>query len=246
MTADQWNARLVAWGTSLAGRQWQAEVGAPQPGRPFYASLATIPAHVNTAAPRAAFSAAWLLRVADVDARHAPHAAGAAAATLEGLLNAIEMRDFTAGPHADRLGPRDLDLRKVRPPTSSHGHAEGRSRGWPSCRSCIRLRRCPDDPRAGVERPAVPVLRWRLLPRHQHPGEARVTIAGRPGRRRSVQPARRATTVTRSTRLHGARSRREPSRRRGTAYVVEHGLRGAIDFNVPRTVRTTRRVASAA
>ena len=51
MTADQWNARLVAWGGGLAGRQWQAEVLAPQRGRPGATrASATIPAHVSTTA----------------------------------------------------------------------------------------------------------------------------------------------------------------------------------------------------
>jgi hypothetical protein len=49
MTADQWNARLVEWGSGLAGRQWQAEVSAPQAGRPFYATLVSVPAHINSA-----------------------------------------------------------------------------------------------------------------------------------------------------------------------------------------------------
>jgi hypothetical protein len=92
MTADQWNMQLVAWGTGLAGRQWQAEVAAPQPGRPFYASLATIPAHVSTVAVRAAYDTAWQQKRADADARHAPHAAAATTITLDGLLNAIELR----------------------------------------------------------------------------------------------------------------------------------------------------------
>lgn len=99
MTADQWNARLVSWGTGLAGRQWQAEVGAPQPGRPFYASLATIPAHVNTATEQAAFTRAWDLRVGEVNARNAPHAPGAAVVTLSGLLNAVELRTCVNSPH---------------------------------------------------------------------------------------------------------------------------------------------------
>jgi hypothetical protein len=99
MTAGQWNGRLMSWGTGLAGRQWQAEVSAPEPGRPFYASLATIPAHVSTATEQGAFTRAWDLRVADVDGRHTPHAAGATQVTLSGLLNAVELRTCVNSPH---------------------------------------------------------------------------------------------------------------------------------------------------
>lgn len=100
MTADQWNAQLVAWGGGLAGRQWQAEVGAPQPGRPFYASLVTIPAHVGTAAVRATFDTAWIAKRADADAHNTPHAAGATTVTLSGLRNAVELRTCdNSSPH---------------------------------------------------------------------------------------------------------------------------------------------------
>ena len=111
MTADQWNAQLVAWGNGLAGKQWQAEIRAPQPGRPFYASLVTVPAHVNTAAVRATFATAWTQKLADADARHAPHAAGAAVVTLNGLLNAVELRDCdNSSPHlpAGTISTQDL------------------------------------------------------------------------------------------------------------------------------------------
>ena len=91
MTADQWNAQLVAWGRGLAGRQWQAEVSAPQPGRPFYASLATIPTHVSTATVRATFSTAWERKRNEADGRNRPHAAGATQITLSGLRNAVEL-----------------------------------------------------------------------------------------------------------------------------------------------------------
>jgi hypothetical protein len=97
MTADQWNAKLTAWGTGLAGRQWQAEIFAPQPGRPFYAALATIPAHVSTATVRATFDTAWQKKRGDADGRNRPHAAGATQVTLSGLRNAVELHQCDNG-----------------------------------------------------------------------------------------------------------------------------------------------------
>lgn len=116
MTAGQWNGRLNAWQTGLAGRQWRAEVFGTQPGLPFYASLAPVPAHVNTAAVRANFAAAWTQRLADADAAHAPHAAGAMVVTLAGLRNALSLRRCDNGnPHLpagtlSRLSLQGLEL----------------------------------------------------------------------------------------------------------------------------------------
>jgi len=97
MAADQWNAQLVAWGGGLAGRQWQAEIFAPQPGRPFYAALATIPAHVSTATVRSTFDTAWQKKRGDADGRNRPHAAGATQVTLSGLRNAVELHQCDNG-----------------------------------------------------------------------------------------------------------------------------------------------------
>ncbi|WP_137896344.1 M15 family metallopeptidase [Ramlibacter sp. 2FC] len=100
MPAGNWNARYQSWRTGLAGRQWDAEVNAAQPGLPLYASLLTVPAHVNTAATRTAFNAAWRQRLADTDAAHAPIPAGAAQVTLSGLQNAASLRRCDNGnPH---------------------------------------------------------------------------------------------------------------------------------------------------
>jgi hypothetical protein len=111
MPVAEWNGRFASWRRGLAGRQWDAEVNAAQPGLPLYASLLTVPAHVNTAAQRTAFTAAWNQRVADADAAHAPIAAGAPLVTLAGLLNAQSLRRCDNGnPHipAGSLGSLGL------------------------------------------------------------------------------------------------------------------------------------------
>jgi hypothetical protein len=97
LAINTWNDKLLSWGTGLAGRQWQAEVRGTAPGRPFYASLATIPAHRATAAAKALFRPAWDRRLADVDAANTPHAAGATAVTLAGLRNAVALRTCLTG-----------------------------------------------------------------------------------------------------------------------------------------------------
>ncbi len=93
MPFGQWNGRFQAWATGLAGRQWHAEINAAQPGRPFYASLVTVPPHVSTAAARAAFATAWAQRVSDTDTRFPPLAAGATQVTLSGLQGAAALRE---------------------------------------------------------------------------------------------------------------------------------------------------------
>ncbi|HYE41385.1 MAG TPA: M15 family metallopeptidase [Ramlibacter sp.] len=109
LPAGDWNARYRSWRTGLAGRQWDAEVNAGQPGLPLYASLLTVPAHVNTATQRTAFTNAWNRRLAAVDAVHPPMAANAAQVTLAGLRNAEALRtDFPAGVPAGMLGALDL------------------------------------------------------------------------------------------------------------------------------------------
>ena len=86
-------------------------MSAPQPGRPFYAGLATIPAYVSTAAVRANFATGWAARKAETDARHTPLAAGATTVTLDGLLNSIELRECQdSSPHIPAGARSSLDL----------------------------------------------------------------------------------------------------------------------------------------
>ena len=235
MTADQWNRQFSAWGTGLAGRQWQAEVQAPQPGRPFYASLAAIPAHVNTAAPRAAFATSWTQRLADTDAAHAPHAAGATVVTLAGLQNAVQLRDCDNGNRhlpAGALGALPLQGLEMafnypRPariitslPLMQQLH--------PVCTALFR---------------AIRELGWNDLLYEtegaacfrgiKHPASARVTEGGV---QITVDPftAPNATTVTRINTLFTAAQRaRVIAATRTARNISEHGLGAAIDFNVP-------------
>jgi hypothetical protein len=109
MPAGDWNGRYRSWRAGLPGRQWDAEVNAAQPGLPLYASLLTVPAHVNTAAQRTAFQNAWTQRLAAVDALHPPMAAGAPQVTLAGLRNAEALRTDAPG-NAPAGALRGLDL----------------------------------------------------------------------------------------------------------------------------------------
>lgn len=97
MPAGDWNARFGSWRRGLAGRQWDSELNAAQPGLPLYAGLLNVPAHLSTATQRAAFTTAWNTRVAAVDAAHPPMAAGAAQVTLSGLRNAEQLRSDAPG-----------------------------------------------------------------------------------------------------------------------------------------------------
>ena len=97
MPPGNWNGRYASWRRGLAGRQWDSEVNAAQPGLPLYAGLLSVPAHVNTAAMRAAFNTAWNQRVAAVNALHAPMAAGSPQVTLSGLRNAEALRQDAPG-----------------------------------------------------------------------------------------------------------------------------------------------------
>lgn len=109
MPVGNWNARYASWRRGLAGRQWDSEVNGTTPGLPLYAGLLSVPAHVNTATQRAAFTTAWNARVAAVDAAHPPMAAGAAQVTLSGLLNAATLRqDAPANIPPGHLGNVDL------------------------------------------------------------------------------------------------------------------------------------------
>jgi hypothetical protein len=237
MTADQWNMQLVAWGTGLAGRQWQAEVAAPQPGRPFYASLATIPAHVSTAVVRTSYATAWTQKVADADSHHAPHAATATAITLDGLLNAIELR-------AD-----DCDNNNPHLPAGLLGLLQ-----FPG------LRMAYDFPRPqrivtgltlmGVLHPvftalfsAIHHLGWNDLLFEteggacfrgvHHSPTVKVTVGGK---QIKINPFKNpdATMVTRLNTLASAGDRAAVvSACRAARSLSQHGLGAAIDFNVP-------------
>jgi len=234
MTAGTWNAKLVAWARSLAGRQWQAEVNAPQAGRPFYSTLATIPAHVSTAAVRATFAAAWPLRLRDADAANAPHAAGATVVTLPGMLNAISLRtcdDNSAHLPAGVVGalrlqglelayefPRtkpgitSLRLMSVLHPVFTALFTAIRDLGWndllyqTSGGACFR----------GIK----------------HRAEARVTIAGVAT---TIDPFHRpdAAKVARiNTHFSPDQRRKVVAASRTARSISEHGLGSAIDFNV--------------
>lgn len=111
MSPADWNARYAFWRRGLAGRQWDSELNAAQPGRPLYAGLLTVPAHLGTATDRdrAAFARAWTRRLAEVDALHPPMAPTATQVTLDGLRNAAMLRqDAPASRPAGLLGPLNL------------------------------------------------------------------------------------------------------------------------------------------
>ena len=236
MTADQWNVRFFAWGTSLAGRQWQAEVGAPQPGRPFYASLLTVPAHASTATPRASFATAWPRRVADVDARHAPHAAGATVVTLQGLRNAIELRECAnSSPHLPARALAGLSLQGLE---LAYEFPATRGRIITELPLMVDL-----HPVYTALFQAIRELGWNDLLYQtsgagcfrgtKHPAAARVTISGA---QVTIDPFNRpdATTVTRINTLFTAAERARVIAATQTARrLSEHGLGAAIDFNVP-------------
>jgi hypothetical protein len=234
MTAGTWNAKLVEWGRSLAGRQWQAEVSAPQPGRPFYAGLATIPAHVSTAAVRAAYAAAWPSRLRDVDAAHTPHAAGAPTVTLPGLLNAIALQTCDDNsPHlpagsVGRLGLQGLELAYEFPRTKP---------GLTSLRLMTVL-----HPIYTALFAAIRELGWNDLLYQtgggacfrgiKHRAEATVTIAGA---RVTIDPFHRpdAAKVARiNTHFSADQRRKVVAATRTARRLSEHGLGAAIDFNI--------------
>lgn len=96
MPSGNWNGRYASWRRGLAGRQWDSELNAAQPGLPLYAGLLSVPAHVSTAAQLAATTKAWNARVAAVDKAHPPLVAGAPV-TLDGLLNAAQLREDAPG-----------------------------------------------------------------------------------------------------------------------------------------------------
>ncbi|HJZ76278.1 MAG TPA: M15 family metallopeptidase [Vicinamibacterales bacterium] len=235
LTAAQWNGRLMAWGGGLAGRQWQAEINAPDPGRPFYASLAAIPAHLNTDAPRAAFLTAWNQRLADTDAAHPPDAAAAATVTLEGLRNAVALRTCdNANAHLPRGALADLGLQGL-----EFTYVFPRTRGITLTKLALMSQLHPVY--TALFR-TIYELGWNDLLYHcegggcfrgtKHPAAARVQIAGVAV---TVDPfaAPNATTVTRVNTNFSATQRARVVRAERTARSIsEHGNGSANDFNV--------------
>ena len=235
MTADQWNQPFVAWGRALAGRQWQAEIGAPQPGRPFYASLTAIPAHVSTAAVRATFATAWATKVADADARNAPHAAGATTVTLAGLRNAVELRECDNGSRHLPAGTISmLDLQGLE---MAYDFPQPQ-------RILTRLALlAPLHPIYTALFRAIRELGWNDLLYEtegaacfrgvHHPAAFKLTIGGV---KVTVNAFRNpdATTVTRlNTNATPAQRAQTIAASRTARTMSQHGLGAAIDFNVP-------------
>jgi hypothetical protein len=238
MPMDRWNAQLHAWGTGLAGRHWQAEVNAPDPGRPFYAGLLAVPAHVNTAATRARLDAGWRNRLAATDAQFPPDAAAAAVVTLNGLRNAEALRDCpSVNPHLpagafDLIDLQGIELVVDFPSTTTR----------PTTRRRLSL--------MGDLRPvyvalfqAIRELGWNDLLYQtsggacfrgvKHEAGHRVVVAG------ASVPVVPFTNPTAATVNHINNASTAVQRRRVLAAaqsartMSEHGLGAAIDFNVP-------------
>ena len=236
LTADQWNARLVEWGSSLAGRQWQAEVAAPQSGRPFYATLVAVPPHIDTAAIRANFKTGWDQRRSDTDARHTPHAAGATTVTLDGLRNAVALRECeNDSPQLPsgairRLSLQGLELTYDFPRTSGRTITE------------LPVMALLHPVYTALFR-AIRALGWNDLLYQtsgaacfrgiKHPASARILIDGK---RLTIDPFNNptATTVTQVNTIFSATERARVIAATHTARnMSEHGLGAAVDFNVP-------------
>lgn len=240
---DRWNAQLAAWGAGLPGRQWQAEVHAPDPGRPLYAGLLTIPAHVDTTTARARFDTAWAARRAATDAQHPPHAAAAAVVTLSGLQNAVALRDCpSVDPHlpARAFEPTDLQGLEliVEFPTTTAS---------PSTRRRLPLMADLQPVYIALFQ-AIRELGWNDLLYQtsggacfrgvKHDGSDRVTINGQPV---LVNPFHQpnATTVTRINTLFTPEKRqRVLAAARAARTMSEHGLGAAIDFNVQENLNS--------
>jgi len=236
MTADQWNARLVEWGSGLAGRQWQAEVFAPQPGRPFYATLVAVPPHINTATTRASVNTSWSQRRSDTDARLTPHAAGATTVTLDGLRNAIALRECeNDSPHLPsgaiaRVSMQGLEL--------TYDFPRARGRTITELPVMAQLR-----PVYTALFQAIRALGWNDLLYQtsgaacfrgiKHPAAARILVNGK---QVTIDPFNNptATTVTQVNTLFSGPDRARVIAATHTARTLsEHGLGAAIDFNVP-------------
>ena len=245
MTAGEWNARLMMWGNGLAGRQWQAEVNAPQPGRPFYAGLVTVPTHVSTAAPRAAFATAWTRRLADTDARSAPMAAGAATVTLDGLRNAAALRECeNSSPHLPAGAMPSLTLQGL-----ELAYDFPMTVGRRAIRALPLMSQLHPVYTALFQ--TIAALGWNDLLYQtsgggcfrgiKHPASARITVGGRPV---TVDPfhAPDATKVTQINTLFSPTERAAVVAAARTARrMSEHGLGAAIDFNVPENAQDDAR-----
>jgi hypothetical protein len=234
MTGGQWNAQFSAWASGLPGRQWHAETLGPSPGRPFYAGLVTVPAHVNTAAATAAFGPAWTRRVTAVDALHAPHAAGAGAVTLAGLQNAVELRrcdnaqapagafvpvrlqglEFAFGFPLQQGGTtlRQLNVMAQLQPVYTALFSAIRELGWNdllySCSGAACFR--------GVK----------------HKAAARVTIGGVQVSVNPFEAPTAAKVVQINTHFTPAQRARVVAASRTARTLSDHGLGAALDFNV--------------
>lgn len=245
MTAGEWNARLTTWGNGLPGRQWQAERDAPQPGRPFYAGLVTVPAHVPTATPRAAFTTAWTRRVADTDARFAPMAAGAATVTLDGLRNAAALRECeNSSAHLPAGAMPSLTLRGL-----ELAYDFPMTHGRRAIRALPLMAQLHPVYTALFQ--TIAALGWNDLLYQtsgggcfrgiKHPAAARITVAGRPV---TIDPfhAPDATKVTQINTLFTPAERAAVVAAARTARrMSEHGLGAAIDFNVPENAQDDAR-----
>lgn len=236
MPAGQWNGKYSSWHTGLPGRLWHAEVNGPNPGRPYYADLATVPAYVNTNTTRTSISTAWTQRLADTDASHTPHAAGATSVTLAGLQNAVALRRCDNGnthlPSGaiSRLGLQGLELAYNFPMTTSR-------------RKVTRLALMNTlHPVYTAVFATLHALGWNDLVYQtsgagcfrgiKHAASARVSINGTPT---TVNPfsSPNATTVTNINTHFSAAQRATVVRATRTARrMSEHGIGAAVDLNV--------------
>lgn len=236
MTPGQWNGRYSGWHTGLPGLLWNAEVNGPTPGLPFYASLVTVPAHLNTTTTRTSIGTAWTQRLADTDALHTPHAAGATTVTLAGLQNAVALRRCeNSNRHLPsggigRLGLQGLELAYNFPMTTSRT-------------KITRLALMSAlHPIYTAVFSALHTLGWNDLVYQtsgagcfrgiKHTAHARVTIGGS---RVLVNPfsSPNATTVTRiNTHFTQAQRNRVLAACRTARRMSEHGIGAAVDLNV--------------
>jgi len=199
--------------------------------------LVSVPAHVNTTGIRASFATAWTRRLADADAAHRPHAAGAATVTLAGLQNAVSLRQCDNGNRhlprgaLSRLSLQGLELAYDFPMTT----------GGTKIRRLTLLQQLHPVYTALFR--AIKELGWNDLLYQtsgagcfrgiKHGAARRVNIAGSSV---LVNPFVRpnAATVTRInthfTRAHRAQVVRAT---RTARRMSEHGLGAAVDVNVP-------------
>jgi hypothetical protein len=84
-----YNTRFNSWDNGLAGRHWREETSGANPGLPFYGSLLTIPAPINTTTQRQQFQQPWQARLADTDQQFPPTPGQV---TLTALQNAAALR----------------------------------------------------------------------------------------------------------------------------------------------------------